>query len=182
VRFGLEAGTNVNHVTFSKDILSSENKMGFFVGPKLYFTLPIVGLGIDVSALYSRKTATIISNSWGTVANSNDLNYIEVPLNLRWNIGSENIGVYLATGPQYDWFIGDRTFRDIYNNYSTVFEQNVLTWNVGGGIMLLKHIQVGVTYNLPITNAGSISDTVSQSLDSENLKHHSWQVRLNYFF
>lgn len=184
VRVGVEAGVNVNKVVFNKDLFTSDNKMGFFAGLKLCATVPGIGIGFDLAALYSRKTAEIISQSdiWGNIADDKHLNYLEVPVNLRWNIGPEALGIYLATGPQLDWYIGNRTLGNIYSNYSTVFEDQVFTWNVGAGVMLLKHIQLGFTYNIPVTKTGSIRDSFSKTVSVENLKSHTWQVRLNYYF
>ena len=168
VRVGVEAGVNVNKVVFNKDLFTSDNKMGFFAGLKLCATVPGIGIGFDLAALYSRKTAEIISQSdiWGNIADDKHLNYLEVPVNLRWNIGPEALGIYLATGPQLDWYIGNRTLGNIYSNYSTV----------------LKHIQLGFTYNIPVTKTGSIRDSFSKTVSVENLKSHTWQVRLNYYF
>lgn len=181
---GIEAGANVNSVSFSKDVWSSENRLGFFVGPKLCAIIRPLGIGIDAAALYSHKTAAIVTTTATSGINTHDteLNYIEVPINLRWNIGSEHLGIYMATGPQFAWFVGDRTISDIYNDRQTVFESNLFSWNVGAGVMLFRHIQLGATYNIPVKKAGTIRDSFTQTVDGENIKYHTWQIHLNYFF
>lgn len=52
IRFGFEGGLNVTKPSLSEDIFEASNRLGFYIGPKLKFTLPIVGLGVDVAALY----------------------------------------------------------------------------------------------------------------------------------
>ena len=183
-RIGLEGGVNVNRLSFSKDLFSSSNRVGFFVGPKLCATISGLGLGADVAALYSRLPVELTEQThvYGSVTDDRNLNYFEVPVNLRWNIGSSRLGIYLASGPQFGWFIGDRTFRNIYTNRTTVFEDYVFSWNFGAGVRLGRHVQVGFTYNLPVTEAGTVLESFYETVDYENLKNHTWKVRINYFF
>ena len=61
-KFGIQAGLNLTNISdFSLDAAGIENaiqsKAGFFVGPTVKFTLPIVGLGIDAAALYDQREA-----------------------------------------------------------------------------------------------------------------------------
>ena len=59
VKFGVKGGLNVTNMSFSKDVVDANNQTGFFIGPTLKFTLPIVGLGIDASALYDQREAKL---------------------------------------------------------------------------------------------------------------------------
>lgn len=60
VQFGLKGGLNVTSMSLDKDkLLDTENQAGFFIGPTVKFTLPIVGLGIDASALYDQREAKL---------------------------------------------------------------------------------------------------------------------------
>lgn len=49
-KFGLKGGLNVTNMSFSKDVVDVSNRAGFFIGPTAKFTVPIVGLGFDISA------------------------------------------------------------------------------------------------------------------------------------
>ena len=51
---GVKGGLNLSKVSFSKSDLKGDNKTGFFVGPMAEFTIPIVGVGADIAALYSQ--------------------------------------------------------------------------------------------------------------------------------
>lgn len=54
LHFGVKGGLNISKLSFSKDAFKGDNKTGFFVGPMAEFTLPIIGIGADVAALYSQ--------------------------------------------------------------------------------------------------------------------------------
>ena len=58
-KFGLKGGLNITDMSFSSDVLESSNRAGFFIGPTVKFTLPIVGLGVDASALYDQREANV---------------------------------------------------------------------------------------------------------------------------
>ena len=70
IQFGLKGGLNVSSMSLDKEVLDASNRCGFFVGPTVKFTLPVVGLGIDASALYDQREAKISANtSNNTVSN-----------------------------------------------------------------------------------------------------------------
>lgn len=54
IKFGVKAGLNVSKLHLSEETFSSDNRAGFFVGPTAEFTLPLLGLGVDASALYNQ--------------------------------------------------------------------------------------------------------------------------------
>ena len=79
-----------------------DNTTGFFVGPMVDVTLPIIGLGIDVAALYSQSGLDVNNE------NSEKLKSIEIPVNLKWTLGlGSTLGVYVAAGPQFGFSIND---------------------------------------------------------------------------
>ena len=55
LKWGVKGGLNVSKVTFDSDLLKSDNMAGFFIGPMAEFTIPVVGLGVDGSLLFSQK-------------------------------------------------------------------------------------------------------------------------------
>ena len=109
------------------------------------------------------------------------MNYIRVPVNLRWEIGPKEVGVYVATGPQWDWYIGNSKLYT-KEGLHAVFEHNIVSWNIGAGLMLLRHLQLGASYAIPISKSGSVRDYYDQVSDNIDIKNKEWQIRLNYFF
>ena len=57
VSFGLKGGLNETKLSLNQSDLeeSISNKSGFFIGPTVRFTLPIVSLGMDAAVLYDQR-------------------------------------------------------------------------------------------------------------------------------
>ncbi len=177
VRFGVEGGLNVNKMSFSKELLSSENRCGFFVGPKMYVKIPLVGLGADAAVLYSLNGASKeeLNEAGDVVVNSKNLSYFEIPVNLRYDVSFLKIaGAYVATGPQYN----------IALNSMDALQEVEMTrrsswgWNVGAGLKLWDKLQLGVSYTIPISglNSGTVGEVIT------NAKQKTVKVRLAYIF
>ena len=62
VKFGLKGGLNITDMSFSSDVFDVSNRTGFFIGPTLKFKVPILGFGIDASALYDQREAKVKAN------------------------------------------------------------------------------------------------------------------------
>ena len=57
LQFGLKGGVNVASLSFSGDMMKGSNRTGFFVGPMAELTIPVIGIGLEVSALYNQVGA-----------------------------------------------------------------------------------------------------------------------------
>lgn len=169
--YGVEAGMNFNSLSFSSEMFESSNRMGFFVGPKVKFNIPLLGFGADVAALYSLNTCNVFDVAGN--ANTKSLSYIEIPINVRYDFKISAVGLYLATGPQYNVCMSSA------ENMNAVGLRNTSTWswNFGAGVELLNHLQVGICYTMPISNGGTWYDVTSIDTKSKTVK-----IRLGYYF
>lgn len=176
ITWGVEAGMNVNSLSFN-DILESSNRLGFFVGPKAKFRIPLLGFGADAAVLYNMNNAEYV-----LTGASKSLSYLEVPLNVRYSFGIKAISVYVATGPQFNYCLSsDASLNELYGNDLTSFSRSTWGWNVGAGVELFSHLQVGVSYTIPISNSGKLTlDEVGNIFTNFNQK--TVKVRLAYFF
>ena len=166
INWGLKAGMNVTNVSVSSETFSKNNRCGYFVGPQMDITIPLVGLGFDAALLYENKS---ISNG----ETDETLNYVDLPINVKYTIGFSSLAsVYLATGPQFSWNLGDNTIFE--NSYSLKSSQ--FYWNVGAGVTVLSKIRVGYTYNIPC------GDTAEASISNVNFKNRTHQFHLTYLF
>ena len=59
VKLGVKGGINTSQVSISIDDWKAENRIGYFIGPTIKFNLPILGLGMDASALYEKREAKV---------------------------------------------------------------------------------------------------------------------------
>ena len=185
VNFGVKGGLNLSNVSLDvtpTDNLKSENQTGFFIGPTIKFTLPIVGLGMDASALYDQKSSKIDDT---TVKQQSIL----VPVNVRYGVGLGSLAsIYVFAGPQFGFNVGDKNFGDIKigDIRNTLSEYKLkssnLSANVGVGAVVATHLQVSLNYNIELGKTGDFntSDAVSQVIGDAKTK--SWQVALTYYF
>ncbi|WP_417130012.1 porin family protein [Phocaeicola sp.] len=166
IQFGVKAGLNVSKLHLSEETFSSDNRTGFFIGPTAEFTLPLLGLGIDASALYNQFG---VDSEEGTSTKKT----IEIPINLRWTIGfSSLIGAYVAVGPQFGFNVGDRWFDNVCE-----FKKNTTSFNVGAGVKLFGHLQVGANYNFALKDNGTI-----HANEAIGFKQNTWQISAAYMF
>ena len=171
IKFGVKAGLNVSKLHPSENIVSKDNRAGFFVGPTAEFTLPLLGLGIDGSVLYNQFG---VDSEEGTSTKKS----IEIPINLRWTVGfSSLVGAYVAVGPQFGFNVGDRWFDEVCE-----FKKNTTSFNVGAGLKLLGHLQVGANYNFALKDNGKIHDDDIEDLATIGFKQNTWQVSVAYLF
>jgi len=61
-------------------------------------------------------------------------------------------------------------------------EQSGGSWNVGFGLMMLSHLQLGASYSIPLSKSGTVNDIYKGVVDNIEIKNKEWQIRLNYFF
>ena len=159
IKWGVKGGVNMSKLDWDGgDEGNKDNSTGFFIGPMAEFTLPIVGLGVDGALLYSQRGEKDLKQQG-----------LEVPVNLKYTIGlGSMLGVYLAAGPDFLW-----NFKDLDLDGAKK-ESTQVALNLGAGVKLLRHLQVGVTYQLPMGD--------SFKVENVNFKTKTWQVSLAVLF
>lgn len=181
VKFGLKGGLNVTDMSLSSEVLNESNKTGFFVGPTVKFTLPIVGLGLDASALYDQRDAKLKGEDG---SENVSLRSINIPINVRYTFGMSSLAaIYLAAGPQFGYNIGEKNiFSDEDGNGFSLKKSN-FSVNVGAGITLMSKFEIGATYNIACGKTGELNliDAAGKQL-SESTRMNSWQVSAAYYF
>jgi hypothetical protein len=182
-KFGVKAGLNMNSVSL-KDYqgnLDGDNRTGFFAGVTADFTIPLAGLGVEASLLYDNKS---IALSNGTNESKKTLHYVSLPINAKYTIGFSSLAsVYFATGPQFSWNVGDRSWKPANIQQGWELNKSEFSWNIGAGVTALKHIRVGYNYNIGIgkTAEASVLNTAIQGVKGK-LKNNTHQVSLTYIF
>ena len=182
IKFVIKGGLNITKMSFSKDIVSSDNKTGFFVGPTLKISLPM-GFGADIAALYDERSADVTGVNSSTGASSSTATTetikqktLQIPVNLRYNIGlSSMAGIYLAAGPQFGFPVADKVLETKVGEYR--LKDANLSINFGAGLTLLGHLEVGFTYNLAAGKSGEF-----KNWDDVDTHNNAWQISAAYFF
>lgn len=183
VKFGLKGGLNLTNMRFDKDVVSKSNQAGFFIGPTVKFTLPVVGLGIDAAALYDQRSAKLDG-----VDETLKQRSIQIPINVRYGFGLGSIaGIYFFAGPQFGFNVGDKVTNIISNVVDWRLKDSNLSANVGLGLMLLNHLQISANYNIAFGTTGEfnvLTDVASRTWDTVTgkTKANAWQLSLAYYF
>ena len=187
-KFGIQAGlnlTNISDFSLSADGIENaiQSKAGFFVGPTVKFTLPIVGLGIDAAALYDQREA----KTNGETLKSQS---IQIPINVRYGFGLGSMAELFAfAGPQFGFNIGNKnkTWKDYQNNaYDWTLKSSNISANIGIGATILSKLQLKVNYNIALGKTGDVKvedgGNAVWNVVTGKAKANAWQVSAAYFF
>ena len=189
VKFGLKGGLNVTNMSLNSEVFDADNQTGFFIGPTVKFTLPIVGLGIDASALYDQRDAKVKVEDDGSSVESKIKNQsINIPINLRYGVGlGSTASLFLFAGPQFGFNVGDKN-QSLYKDVAQWrLKSSTFSVNVGLGAMLLSHLQISANYNIACGKTGetTVSEalgTTAQEVFSKRGRANAWQIGLAYYF
>ena len=185
VKFGLKGGLNISKMSLNKDVIKSDNQTGFYVGPTVKISLPL-SFGLDIAALYDQRSAAVETGT-STASGSNQTTpatgtekitqkTLNIPVNLRYNIGlGGSAGIYLAAGPQFGFPVGDKVYNTKVGEYR--LKDANLSINFGAGVYLLKHLEIGFTYNLAAGKSGEFSGW--NDVDTHN---NAWQIGAAIYF
>ena len=175
LKFGLKGGLNITNMSFDKDVVGQSNQEGFFVGPTVKFSIPVVGLGFDLAALYDQRDAKIKDT---TVSQRS----INIPLNLRYNIGLGDLAsVYLAAGPQFGFNVGSKNIGIVDEVSNFKFKDSNLSVNLGAGVNLISHLEIGFCYNIACGKTGEFQ-VLEGVTNAVKAKNNSWQISAAYYF
>ena len=187
VKFGVKGGWNLSSLKLNDDMFTSDNKNGFFIGPMMKVSLPLTGLGFDISALYNQREAKMRYADdvvGGDLSRRTTIKQktIDVPVNLRYSIGLASMAnVYFFGGPQWSINVGDENFKwDSVSSYT--LKKNTLSFNIGAGLTFLQHIQASVNYNIEASKSGKMEIERLDDGDWVKGRNHTWQVSLGYWF
>lgn len=186
VDFGIKAGLNVNKLSFNKDfadnLMSKSNSTGWEAGVMAEFNVPIIGLAADVSLMYARmnnspSNAVLPGEGEFNGANAGK-NFLMIPINLKYKfqlpVVSKYIVPYIFTGPD----LAFKLDKEIIGAMKTRTCQ--VAWNVGLGVQLVSHLQVGASYGFGITNLASKTGLINAS--DANVKNNYWTVTAAWLF
>lgn len=181
VKFGVKGGLNNTEMKFDESVFDAENRFGWFAGPVIRIDLPITGLGVDIAGLYDQRETKVNDEKIQQKS-------ILVPINARLNLGlGDAAGIYVAAGPQFGFNIGDDEFKwKDKDNYENTFQlkKSSFSVNLGAGVYLSDHFEVGFTYNIVMgkTADASFKDAVKTATTNDETKAKAWTISACYYF
>lgn len=178
LKWGFKGGVNMSKLNLDR-ALSSDNNTGFFIGPMAELTIPVVGLGLDAALMYSQRgdDYTTMDEGQNAYEVKGKQQGLEIPVHLKYTIGlGSMLGIYVAAGP--DFFFN---FKDIkISGLDVDTKRTQVAMNIGAGLKLIRHLQLGFVYQIPLGDSFSLKEAGQAMFDGGRTK--TWQVSLAYLF
>lgn len=177
-KIGPVVGANINSINLNSvaDNFTADNRCGFAVGAMAKFTVPIINIGVDLSAMYEYRT-TKMDQPDGSQGNIH-YNYLSVPLHLRYDIPmplvSQVFYPTVFTGPSFAFRLGKSVVNDFKANKYNI------GWDFGLGITLVQHLQISAAYTLGVNKAVSYVLPV-EGADIKG-RTNGWTITAAYLF
>ncbi|MCC8153369.1 MAG: PorT family protein [Tannerellaceae bacterium] len=172
IRFGVKGGVNISKIHFSGDEYLNDIKSstGFQVGPMMEIGVPYTGFGIEAALLYSQ-----MGYEWKDKSYSSD--YLDIPLLLKWKMNLPLVPVkpYLGFGPDFSFRVGKP--KELKEEFDT--KGFGVGLNIGAGVEVLKHLQIGFNYNFGLTDDLSSDDV---DLIDFSGKRRNWAITAAILF
>lgn len=186
VKLGVKAGMNFSSLKLGDNMYNANNKAGYFFGPMVKVTVPLIGLSFDAAALYDKKEADLKYADDVVGGNLNACQhikqqYIDIPINVRYGVGLGSLAnIFVFAGPQWGINVGDKNFK--WNSTSSYsLKKATFSVNVGAGVTILKHLQGSVNYNIECNKSGEMNYE-QNSGQAWKGRNNTWQVSLGYWF
>ncbi|MBO7229920.1 MAG: PorT family protein [Bacteroidaceae bacterium] len=189
IDFGLKAGVNFTEKLPNISEIKSWHT-GWYAGPMVKFIIPGIGLGFEANALYSQSGTNFVDEIYNR-------NSIELPVYLRYELQLPAVKKFLepfiAVGPQWGYAFGKKEFGNVKNKEDIKevtdrifkFKDSYFSLNVGFGLVLIKHVQLHLNYNIALGQTSEYYHKESSLIDKiEYIKSQSniWQLSVAYLF
>ena len=187
VKFGFRGGANLVNMKLSGNVMNNitdkDNRAGFYIGPTVKFTVPIVCLSFDAYALYNQRSTEVAGEDGSK--ESLITRQLAIPVNVRygWGLGSV-ADIFLFAGPQVAFnFAKD---KNVFNNMGDwSWKTSNFSVNVGLGCTILSHVELKANYNIACGKTGeaTILDAAPKTVTGTvKSKYNSWQIGMAYYF
>ena len=187
--WGVKGGVNLSAINWKGGISGNkDNSTGFFIGPMAELTIPLVGVGLDAALMYSQRGNKYEVEKEGTRAWVDGRQRgMEIPVNLKYTFGlGRMLGLYVAAGP--DFFFNFKHFKagtsdgtSAVSGGKEAAKKTQVGLNLGAGVKLLRHLQVGINYQIPMGDSFTLGEAWN-AFSKSSAKTKTWQVSAAYLF
>ena len=157
------------------DFKDSDNRTGYNLGVMCEFTVPVIGIGVDASVMYVHRPT--LETQDGSQKFKRD--YLEIPVNLKYKLGlpavSHIISPYIFTGPSFAFKMSKSEIENLIND-----KKCDIAWNLGLGVELVKHVQIGASYGWGITKI--VNKIAKEGEPAGTGRNNCWTVTAAYLF
>lgn len=174
VRLGVRGGITLGEMRFDRDVINSDNRVGYTGGLLLDLNIPVIGLGAEVGVMYThRKNRLTDGQSYFK------RHYFEIPVYARYRLSLTSLerifAPYIFTGPSFSILFNENAPTN-YKNSKTY-----LSWDVGAGVELFRHLRLSASYDIGISKAMEYIDKEYDGLRIEGKDRH-WTINAAYLF
>ncbi|HOL00313.1 MAG TPA: outer membrane beta-barrel protein [Paludibacteraceae bacterium] len=185
-QFGVKIGINEANEVITSSNLSTpiekptlQNLTAYHIGVIYQYTSKI-GLGFDIGTSFSQKGCFLQSDSICDIYR--ELNYIEIPFNIRYRLSWGIIGIYGFGGLYGAYLLKGQKITETNTSsipekfsYTNFNDRTDYGYTFGGGIEIFKKIQLeanwnkGLKENIYYTNSDTQIFTTKNNVFSFNL-------------
>lgn len=188
--WGITGGLNYTKVKVSSksaalsNLKSGDSQAGWNIGVRANVGL-IAGFSVNGALLYNQNKLVLEQDA---IKETETERSFSVPLNLRFNFGIGQTGVFVGTGPQFDFALGSTKWNDaLLNGASTFDNENMSTsWNISAGAKVLGKLELtaGYTFALGAIGKAVVKQVGGQSLigGGADIKRNMFQINATYYF
>lgn len=181
VMWGVQAGWDARRLKVDSDLLRANKHSGWFIGPQASLQFARGHLALEASLLYDQRYMDLEERDTREL-HEHTLSYLVVPVNLRYTLRlGKPLGLYLATGPQWRRYLNRGHHIRFDDEADLRVDPGTLSWNLGAGIELFRHLLVGFTYNFGIDEE-CWKTSLSEGIRDFDIKKNSCQVSLTCLF
>lgn len=186
-RFGIKAGMNIDkiHLKNVADAFEADNRVGFTGGVMTEFQVPLLGLCFDASLMYSRMNSRLDdiiqsdANGVQKILKSSGSDFFNIPINIKYKISLPVVGnivsPYIFTGPDF-------AFRLSGNSNVIKTKAFQCAWNLGIGVELIKHLQIGGSYAWGMNNVMKKAGIIGNTVNDIKARNSYWTITAAYLF
>lgn len=190
-KVGPKVGLNINKFSMDQSVIGADNRCGFTAGVAAQFTVPMIGVGADVSVMYTRRNNEASATQLNTITGIKEVfsskthyDYISVPVHLMYKLElpavSNIVAPYVLTGPDFSFRVSKEIMNDFYAKKCNV------AWDFGLGVEFIKHLQISATYSLGMNKAvkyvGYVYDTGINTNTGIKGNTNGWTVSAAWMF
>ena len=136
-KFGPKVGMNISTLSLSgnlSDNFKANNISSFTGGLMAEFMVPVIGIGVDASLMYTRKGSELKDITSG-ISESKHVDYVEIPINLKYKFSLPVVGSILSpfvyAGPSFAFRVGDN-FKEQFKekSFDSVMKGKSRAWTI----------------------------------------------------
>mgnify|MGYP003391735295 FL=1 len=184
--WGITGGLNYTKVKLSSksaafsSLKSGDSQAGWNVGVRANVGL-IAGFSVNGALLYNQNKLVLERDQ---IKETETERSFSIPLNLRYNFGIGKTGVFVGTGPQFDFALGSTKWNDALLNNDTYDKKNMATsWNVSVGAKVLGKVELTAGYTFALGAIGkAIAQQTGTPIGGADIKRNMFQINATYYF